>query len=153
MTTSIAFDLIDALVTTLTAALSNIQVYDGTGASDDPGDYLMVGVSDPDASPPQAFEARQAWAGIGARARDEEGTVNCAALSWNGDASAKKARDGVKAITQAVEDALRADPNLGGAVPGLLWVEYGTDGRADLIEATDGTALLWRFDIRYQARI
>lgn len=153
MATSIVFDLIDALVSTLTDALTDTQVYDGTGASDDPGDYLMIGVSDPDASPPQAFETRQEWAGLGANSRNEEGTVNCAALSWNGDASAKTARLGVKTITQAVEDTLRADPNLGAAVPGLLWVEYGTDGRADLIEATDGTALLWRFDIKYRARI
>lgn len=153
MATSIVFDLIDALVDVLTEALTDIQVYDGTGISADPGDYLMIGVSDPDESQPQAFESRQEWAGIGARARNEEGTINCAALSWNGDADAKLARAGVKRVTSAVEDALRDDPNLGGAVPGLQWTGYGTDGRADLIEATDGTALLWRFDIQYKARI
>lgn len=153
MATSVAFDLVDRLVVVLTAALPTVSVYDGTGDSDDPGDWLMIGVSNPDDDRPQVIDSRQSWAGLGARARDEEGTIACVALSWNGNASARDARAGVKAITEAVENALRSDPALGGVVPGLMWTGYGTSGSGELIEADDGTALLWRFDIAFKARI
>ena len=154
MGTTVVFDLVDRLVEIFREQLSEVNVYDGTGNSDDPGDYLMVGVSDPDNDRPQIVESRQSWAGLGARARDEEGAVACVALSWNGKPEgAAEARAKVKAITEKVEQVLRSDPSLGGTVPGLQWTGYGSNASADLVEADDGTALLWRFEIAFKARI
>src|SRR5689334_3843760 len=99
MATSAVPALIDALVSAADAALSNVAVYDGVGNSDDPGDFLMVGVDDPDRTDDVASaSATQQWAGVGnASARDEEGDVTCAALSWNGNSNQKQARDGAYA--------------------------------------------------------
>jgi hypothetical protein len=152
MATSVVFDLVGALVTQLGAALS-VNVHDGYGLTDDPGDYLMVGVEDPDGDRATSAEGRQDWAGLGARARDEEGTITCVAMSWNGDASLSDARADAKAITAAVEDHLRADPNLGGIVPGLLWIGYGTRTQLIQIQATDGACVMCVFDVAFKARI
>jgi hypothetical protein len=62
MATSVVFDLVGALVTQLGAALS-VNVHDGYGLTDDPGDYLMVGVEDPDGDRATSAEGRQDWAG------------------------------------------------------------------------------------------
>jgi hypothetical protein len=151
--TSIVFDLIDALHQRFTNVLTDINVLDGYGLTDDPGDYLMVGVEDPDSDRATSAEGRQEWAGLGARARDEQGTVTCIAMSWNGDADLKAARAAAKATTAAVEDNLRADPNLGGTVPGLMWTGYGTRTELIQLQATDGACVMCVFDIAFKARI
>lgn len=153
MATSIVFDLIDTLVSRFTTALSDTNVFDGYGITDDPDDYLMVGVEDPDSDRATSAEGKQVWAGLGARSRDEEGTVTCIAMSWNGDADLSAARAACKAITVAVEDHLRADPNLGGDVPGLLWTGYGTRTELIQLQATDGACVMCVFDIAFKARI
>ena len=153
MGTSVVFALIDALVPRLNDALP-AHVYDAYGTvTDDPGDYLVIGYEDPDADRAISAEGQQSWAGLGANARDEEGTVVCLALSWNGDADMSEARAAVKAITDGVEAHLRADPNLGATVPGLLWTGYGTRWRLEQIPATDGAAVFFVFDIQFKARI
>ena len=91
--------LIDALVTTLTAAVSPATVYDGFGVSEDPGDFLMIGVEDPDLEgAASSADVSQEWANANYTARNESGDVTCAALSWNGDANQKAARDAVYAL-------------------------------------------------------
>lgn len=158
MATTIVFALVDALVTRLRAQLPGVQVYDGFGLSDDPGDFLMVGVEDPDAqASATAAESEQSWAGLGAKARDETGSVTCAALSWNGNpesgGSQQEARAGVKAITDAIENHLRADPNLGGTVPGLMWTGFGTRFRLVQDQTDSGAMALAVFEIAFKARI
>ena len=152
MGTSVVFDLIGTLVTRFDSVLST-NVFDGYGITDDPGDYLMVGVEDPDSDRGIAAEARQEWAGLGARARYEEGTVTCVALSWNGDADMSAARTACKAITVAVENHLRGDPNLGGTVTGLMWTGYGTRTQLIPIQAEDGACVICVFDVAFKARI
>lgn len=152
MATSVVFDLIGALVDRLASELE-VNVFDGYGITDDPGDYLMVGVEDPDSDRATSAEARQEWAGLGARARDEEGTVTCIAMSWNGDADLSAARAAAKATTVAVENHLRSDPNLGGTVPGLLWTGYGTRTQLIQLQATDGACVICVFDVAFKARI
>lgn len=152
MATSVVFDLVGALVTQLDTALS-VNVFDGYGQTDDPGDYLMIGVEDPDSDRATSVEGEQSWAGLGANARNEEGTVTCVAMSWNGDADLSAARAAAKATTAAVENHLRADPNLGASVPGLLWTGYGTRTQLIQLQATDGACVMCVFDIQFKARI
>jgi hypothetical protein len=152
VTTSVVFELIDVLVAQLGAELS-VNVMDGYGITDDPGDFLMVGVEDPDSDRATSAEAKQEWAGLGARMRYEEGTVTCIAMSWNGDADLSAARAAAKATTVAVENHLRADPNLGGSVDGLMWVGYGTRTELIQLQATDGACVMCVFDVAFKARI
>lgn len=154
MATSVVPDLIDALVTAAGAALS-VTVYDGIGVTDDPGDFLMVGVEDPDLEG-AAFSAdvKQEWAAVGTGApRDETGEITCAALSWNGNgyAGVKQARDGAYAITEAVENLLRANPSLG--VAGVLWTGFGTTSQLSQAQDAQGASALLVFRINFRARI
>lgn len=157
MATTVVFALVDALVEQLRIELPGVQVYDGFGLSGDPGDFLMVGVEDPDAqASATAAESEQTWAGLGAKARDETGSVTCAALSWNGNAGddgQQEARAGAKAITDAIENHLRADPNLGGTVPGLMWTGFGTRFRLVQDQTDTGAMALAVFEIAFKARI
>lgn len=152
MTTSAVFDLIDALVERFTSALE-VNVLDGYGLTDDPGDFLMVGVEDPDSDRATSAESKQEWHGVGNRARLEEGTVTCIAMSWNGDADLSAARAAAKATTAAVEDHLRSDPNLGGTVPGLTWTGYGTRTELIQLQATDGACVMCVFEVAFKARL
>jgi hypothetical protein len=152
MTTSVVFDLIDVLVEQLGSALS-VNVLDGYGLTDDPGDYLMVGVEDPDSDRATSAEGKQEWHGLGNRARLEEGTVTCIAMSWNGDADLSAARAAAKVTTAAVEDHLRSDPNLGGTVAGLMWTGYGTRTELIQLQATDGACVMCVFDVAFKARL
>lgn len=152
MTTSVVFDLIDVLVSRFTAALS-VNVLDGYGLTDDPGDFLMVGVEDPDSDRAVSAEAKQEWAGLGNRTRYEEGTVTCIAMSWNGDADLAAARAACKATTAAVENNLRSDPNLGGVVAGLTWTGYGVRTELIQLQASDGACVMCVFDVAFKARL
>lgn len=157
MATSVVFDLIDTLHTLATAALPSTLVQDGTGVTDDPGDFLMIGIEDPDVDGfSDSAESRHTWAGLGNRARDEEGSVSCCALSWNGnsDSTAQKAaRDGAQAIVAAVEGFVRTDPNLGGAVAGLQWVRFGERLVVRQIQGEAGAVCLVFFQIAFRARL
>lgn len=154
MATSAVFAVIDALVTTMTTALPNVSVYDGLGTSDDPGNFLMIGVDDPDTDAyADSAESSQKWAGLGNHARNEEGTVTCCALAWNGDGDQRAARLDVKAITDAVENALRADPSLGGVIAPPGWAQFGTRFNLSQIQSETGALALAFFQVAYQARI
>lgn len=152
MATSVIPDLIDALVTAATAQLPSVRVYDGEGASDDPGDYLMIGVDDPDSDGmKRAATAKQSWANANHTARDEVGTITCAALSWNGNGDQKAARDGAYAITDAIENYLRTNYSLG--LSTLLWTGFGPDLDLTQLQGDSGALALVVFTIAFQARI
>lgn len=153
MSTSVIPTLIDALVTAARTALPSAQVYDGYGVTDDPGDFLMVGVEDGSASGPAgSAESRQSWPHVGHQVRDEEGDVHCFAVSWNGDGDQKAARDAAFAITAAVENLLRADPSLGIAAQ-VMRTGFGTSQRLEQDQDQHGAIALVAFDIHFQARI
>lgn len=152
MSTSAIPAVIDALFTAATTALSNIKVYDGYGVSEDPGDFLMVGVEDPDYdAAANSANSRQSWATIGAGSRDEEGEITCAALSWNGNADQKAARTGAFAIVAAVENLCRANPALG--VSTVLWTGVGTDTELLQQQGEGGASAIVIFKIAFRARI
>jgi len=158
MATTIMFDLITQLVTTCRANVpTGVKVYDGQGASQDPGNFLMVGVWDPDsADEATPSTGTQEWSGLGHKAALEDGVVACCALAWTGDSgdgAQQKAREAVRDIVANVDLALRNDPNLGGAVPGLNWVRYGQNYELAQWSTTDGTRAVFRFEVAYKARL
>lgn len=152
MATSVLPDLIDALVTAARTALPATKVYDGFGVTDDPGDFLMVGVEDADLeTAATSANSEQQWAHSTGTARDESGELTCVALSWNGDGDAKVARDAAFAITAAVENLLRANPSLG--IPELLWTGYGSTVELSQGQGKTGAEALVVFKVAFRARI
>lgn len=152
MSTSAIPAVIDALFAASTAALTDVTVSDGFGVSGEPGDYLMVGVDDPDSRrrTPSADSA-QDWAEIGHRGRSEQGEVTCSAASWNGDSDQKVARDAAFAIVAAVENLCRADPTLGVAT--LLWTSVGTSIELQQEQGDYGARSVVIFRVAFRARI
>lgn len=150
---SLVLDLIDATVTQYRSALTTFTVYDGVGASDDPGNFLMVGVPDPDSEQtPTSAEASQEWAGLGAKRRDEEGSITCCALAWNGETDGLAAARGViRGMFNTIGDLHREDPTLG--VASVMWTGLGKNLRVDQIQSAEGSMVLVVFDIGYKARI
>lgn len=154
MATSVVPALIDALVTAARTALPDALVSDGIGATDDPGDFLMIGVEDPDIEGASfSADTRQDWANANYTTRDEQGEITCVALSWNGDGpeGAKAARDGAYAISAAVETLLRANPSLG--VDGLLWTGFGSSSQLSQAQGSAGASALLVFRINFRARV
>lgn len=152
MPTSVVPAVISAIVDTAEAELPNLLVGDGWLVTADPGDYLMVGVEDPDVEGyAQSATSEQSWANSNYTSRDEKGDVMCAALSWNGDGDARAARDAVYATLAAVEDMLRANPSLG--VDDLLWTSFGQSQRLNQIQDNGGAVALVLFSIHFEARI
>lgn len=153
MATTVLPAVIDALVTKAKANLASVNVYDGFGVTADPGtDYVMVGVDDPDANDAgAAAEVQQGWANANYTARDEDGVIACAAVSWNGDSDAKAARDSAFATVNAFETFLRSDPTLG--LANLLWAEFGSHMSLSQDQSQAGATALVIFRIHYRARI
>lgn len=155
MTTTRLPDIIDALFTQATAALTDREVFDGFGAVSDPGtDYLMIGVDDPDAQDISAAgQAQQGWAhaNYGSAARDEEGDINCVAVSWNGDGDAKKARDAAFSTVAGVATFLRADPTLG--LDPTVRTDFGSKIVLNQDQNAQGATALVIFSVHYKARI
>lgn len=151
MPVSVVPALFDALIAAAAAALPTTQVSDGIGNTEYPGDFLMIGISDDGPNPSTAVRSRQKWANANGTARDEEGDITCLAVSWNGNADPKAARDGVYATKAAVENLLRANPSLG--VAGVLWTSAGTDENLEQDQDNNGAVAYLVFTIAYRARI
>lgn len=149
------YALLDALVAAARAALPAIAVYDSYGVTDDPGDYLMIGVDDPDrptAAASASVVQEPGPMGTG-RPRDEEGEITCAALSWNGDGNPSAARAGCKTITDAMEALVRttAYPALG--VSGVKALDFGSLFTLEQDQNDAGAMALVIFTVKFRARI
>ena len=154
MGTSIIPDLIEQLVVTLDAALpADVIVVDGDIVTGDVGTFLMIGWDDPDNDRATAATGQQKWAGLGAKARDEEGTVTCLAVALDGNNALATARATAKAVTDIVENTLRADPNLAGTVLGLMWTGYGARTELRQWLSDQGAVCTITFEIAFKARI
>lgn len=153
MAVSVVPALIDALVAAATAALPAVLVNDSWIISSDPGDYLMVGVSDPsDPDDSEAAIVNQSQLTFGAtRPRHEEGIIRMAARSINGDADPKVARDAVYAIQEALAAALRTTDNLG--VAGITMLGNAADLRLLQNQGTYGARATLLYGIAFQAVI
>lgn len=127
---------IDALIAALEgdAELSNVDVVDGplldweamTPAKPQRGDgsrWLVVGGQPGDES--RAAEGGQEWGATGTgmgHSRDERFAIYCTAVVFDGGQDVKAARDAAFAVIARVEDLLRVDPTIDGAV---LYAEFG----------------------------
>lgn len=153
MATSVVPAFLDAIVEGARFAAPALNVYDGFGSTDDPGDFLMVGVSDPDMEGVEnAAEGQQDWATVGQQgARSERGEVTCVALSWNGNGDAKAARDAAYATVALVETFCRNDPDLG--IPTLLWNSALSSHQLLQNQDDQGALAMVTFRIAFQARI
>jgi hypothetical protein len=152
MATSVIPALLDALIAAARTALPNLIVNDGFAVTNDPGDFLMIGVDDPDRPDAAlAVTSQQDWAHANYTTRDEEGDITCAALSWTGDTNQKISRDAVFATTTAVENLLRANPSLG--LANLLWTSYGSSTQLSQWQDAEGSTALVVFQVHFRARI
>ncbi len=155
--TSVTPLIIDSLFTQATAALPDVKVFDGYGITATPGpDILMIGVDDGQATAAAtSADSSQTMATAGTpRSRSQNGSINCWALSWTGNAEPKDARDAVYAIQAAVEDILRADPSMGLAQPnGQVFVIQIGDERLSQDQTNTGAEALLAFTVNFEARI
>lgn len=160
MATTAVYDVIEALLELArsiwpqdTEEGPEVLVIDGFGVTDDPTDFLMIGVDDPDSvdSPAYSGDVTQEWANANYTARDEFGDITCAALGWNGDGDQKLARDAVRSITDQLEAAIRLNPPLN--LPTLLWTEFGTTLQLTQNQHDQGAEAIVVFHIKYRARI
>lgn len=142
-------DLTDALLSASTAALPDVTVTDGLAFEWNTGDYLMVGVDDPDGLKAQAGNGEQEQPTN--NDRDESGDLTCAALSMNGQADQKAARNAVFGLMAAVEGLLRAGRVV---VTGVKFWQLDLASFAYSQNIPDlGTSALLVFRIHYVARI
>lgn len=149
MTTSRWPSIVDALLAAF-AATDAALVLDGpNGTADVATDYVVVGgTEDPD---DDAGEFDQDWRGLGAKARQETGTVTCAVLAATGDDDIPTTRARAFEILGQLETAARTDPTLGAAInSGWLHV---TNGRASQRRNANGAYVRIVFTVSYSARI
>ncbi len=122
-----------ALVALWTAA--GIDTVDGAFVSGDLTDRLFVGYDGDPEGEFQSADLDSDWAGLGAKARDEEFDIVCAVVTRPGFARASEARNAALAVFQTAAAALRADPSLGlpppttaAAVADALYTPPGSTG-------------------------
>lgn len=145
-------DVIDTLVATLRTALGPDSVNDGQGQTQNDGSpYVFVGVSNPDSEDyDDAADSSQGWAWLGHQRIDEDITIHCVAVGWNGDASMKAARDEVYGVMKIVSQAIVDDPSLGGSA---LWTVGVVSHALRQIQDDKGAAAQLRFDVTCKARL
>lgn len=116
VSTSRAPATIDKLVELWTAAAVAAQgtftVWDGPLVTGDYGPGIHVGYDGDPEGDYKAVESDEEWAGIGAKNRDEEFDVICAAVALVGDNDVKLARDTVYSLLAVAATTLREDPSL-----------------------------------------
>lgn len=111
-----------ALVAALKASLPNAVVFNGPFVTVPDGDYVAVGWT------PEGDRAgaTQSWAGLGNKARDEQIDVPCYCDSYSGSTNWPARIDAAYTLLAAAENALRADPTLGGAIPNPGWAQISS---------------------------
>lgn len=134
----------DAALTALAA------VYDGPAPTDAPDPVLVAVGDNGDPSTDEAsISGGQEWAGLGRLAKDERFTLRATVVARSGEADFAALRGSAKAVLDAVEAVLRANPDLGGTVmdASLTDVEVFQHAHAD------GARVLVTFAVACRARI
>lgn len=141
-------------------------VFDGPTNTKDPGDFLMIGVEDPDLPDAStSAETNEDFAHTGLDGeRDVDGYITCAALSWNGDVdelALKTARDTAYGMTDAIaamcrgngeaSDGHHNDGTFG--VESLLWTSCSTSAALNQGRDAKAALALVVFRIYFRARI
>ncbi len=106
--------VLTALTTVARTAVNSLgcQVYRGPFVTGDPGKALFIAYDGDPAGDFRGVVAESEWAGLGAKARNEEFRVICAITANTGDPDVEKITNEVYAIHAAFEAAVRADPSL-----------------------------------------
>lgn len=121
--------LIDAFLAALTAdaGLTGVQVVDGPLVTDSAAtEWVFVGY---DADPEGEYmtaQTTQQWAGLGAKAKNEDITLTGAVLVQQGSTAVKPCRDRTFAIFAEVESVVRANPSLGLPTPTVCSISEHT---------------------------
>lgn len=155
---SVAFDLLPELVSTFDPAVStmagqDVIVIDGDKKTSESGTFLYVGWDDPESNRSTSVDSAQPWVGLGGRVQDEEGTITCYVVRTVGDPDVAAAREAIRGVVDAVKTILRADPNLGGRVPGLQTIRFGQRFQLTQWITQTGAVALCTFELAYEARI
>ena len=154
MAASVVPALIAALHARASADLPNTVVLLGPGITDDPGDYLMVGVDDPneDEDAVEVADVTQEPMAFGStRPRREEGFIHMAARSRNGDSDLQAALNAVYVIEDALAQALRTTDSLG--VAGVMKLGNGARSRLTWNLDDYGAVATLQYDIAFDAAI
>ena len=114
MATSTIPAAIDGLIKVLksTTGLRNLTIFDGQPTNNTPKDYICVGWLDEGA----AIIGTQTPASLGNLRRSETYDINCLASTFNGGTDMRVARDRAFLIFGIIEDAVRDNATLNGAV-------------------------------------
>lgn len=138
--------VVDTIVSLLRGALPTWEVYDGPPVGSDwPWDFVIVGYGEEDSASSTLTESD----GLGDRLV-EVFEVNCLASTLSGDAGMAARRAACGALLAAVDEALKANSDLGGACdrvtlgPSLRWAQgQGPDGAScEVAFSVAGRALL-----------
>lgn len=147
-----------ALVTAATTALAanSVIVSYGPGVTDAPGNFLMIGATDPFSEDlDETAQSTQKWADTSG-SRYEDGAISCVALAWvgeSGQTGAQTAHEAVFAIVSGLADTLRTDPTVGG-LQYLIVAMFGEgQNSAKEIQDDDGSLAYVVFDVRFTAYI
>ncbi len=153
ITTSSIAAAIDYLVTAVTTAMPNANVFDGPPTSDTQltfDDRVWIGYSPLDPQTPAAA-GDQDFHGLGALRRDEDYAIVCAVEHWTGETAMQPIRDGAFALLAAVETLIRGiggnpgDTTLGGNV---LWSGIGGALEVSQAQTTNGASVMIQFHIQ-----
>jgi hypothetical protein len=144
--------VLTALTTTATTALAatTCKVYRGPFVTGDPGTALFIGYDGDPAGEFRAVQVVSQWAGLGAKARDEQFDVACAITLLSGSGDVAQATDDVYALHTLFEAACRADPALSQAP--RLTTEVAA-GELFTMPHPSGLQVVLSFTVRVSARI
>lgn len=158
---SLVPDLLDALIDKARAVadgpddqhpLYGRYVEDGYGTSNGGyGDTLMVGVEDPKTVDAYSAETDSDYAYVGSVTRTEKGYVTCLAMSTDGAANQKAARDAAYQTARGVAQLCNADTSLG--LDGLQWVVVGKKTRLSQGQDDRGAVALLTFRIYFEGQV
>lgn len=142
---------IDALVSLWTATFADtpVEVYDGAIVTDAKQFQALFVGFDPTDDNGKAVDSRQAWAQMGARRKQEDGTITCSIGTWSGDDSTHDRRVQAAEILSRAEAAHREDITLGGVV------QYSNFGENVTLYQTltdTGNEVLVTFTVSFMSR-
>lgn len=88
----------------------------------------------------------------GAKHGDEDGTISCCAMSWNGEAEGlRQARASIRTMLDAIAAVHIADPMLG--IGPVMWTRFGSRSSTTQLQSDLGSMVLHYFEIAVKARL
>lgn len=151
MSTAAIFGVISALVTTFSAAKpTGVDVFDGPDVSALSSlECVVVGSDDGVPGDYRSGREDQVYANIGAVSKDARGQVACSVICQGGASEVPERRTRAQAILTTLENALRANIDLGGAAlyTGISNIELRQQS------TRDGAVVRIVFIVTYRARI